>query len=123
MAKKTARMDLYDENKNFGKLLKQLRVDKKLGQREVAEYLGVKIVTVSAYESGRIKPTPDKIYKLSQLFGVSIDVMSGKLEPGSSSFDREIHDNTKEEMLYYFRNLSEPQQRALLTFVQKLADQ
>ena len=118
MTKKNQRSYLYDAQKSFGMLLRQLRNDKKLEQQEVADFLGVKRVTISAYERGRIKPTADKIYKLSQLFGVSTDVMSGKIAVDNNSGSS----NKMNEMLYYYNNLSEIQQKAILDFAKMLKD-
>ena len=132
MAKKAIRQELYNDTMGFGKLLNQLRVDKGLNQREVADYLGIKAVTVSAYERGRIIPTPDKIYRLSRLFGVNLDVMSTKIVEGQDENAPDIAipelEEAKrqvakmDEMLYYFKNLSAAQQAAVTNLARRLSE-
>lgn len=132
MARGRDRKDLYDNRDDLGKLLRQLRIDKRLSQHDIAEFLGVKDVTVSAYENGRIKPPSDKMYRLSQLFGVSLDVMSTRIigdDAEVETYDSipELEDAKRrvsrmDEMLYYFKNLTEAQQRAIVNFAKKLTE-
>ncbi len=131
MAKELNRQDLYNDKIAFDKLLIQMRKDKGITQRELAEYLGVKTVTVSAYEKGRIMPPPDKIYKLTKLFGVNVDVISKKIVGESAELDSgEIPEleiakrqvAKMDEMLYYFKNLSVGQQKAVINLTKRLSN-
>lgn len=131
MAKHTIRQELYDNNADLGEMLHQLRVDKGYSQKKVADYLGVKNVTVSAYEKGRIRPTSDKMYKLSKLYGVSMDVISARAVEDMTSKNNSAsipeqqnitrQGNRMDEMLYYFRNLTGLQQKAIYSLVKKLS--
>lgn len=47
-------------------------------QAELADYLGVNTVTLSRYETGDRNPKIDKLEKMSDLFHVSIDYITGK---------------------------------------------
>ena len=40
---------------------------------DVAEYMGVSVTTVSHWETGRFYPTADKLKKLADYYGCTID--------------------------------------------------
>lgn len=52
-----------------------LRNKKNLGQKDVAEKLGVRIQQISNYENGRSWVTEENLYKLAELFGVPVWVL------------------------------------------------
>ena len=53
--------------------IKELREKARFTQAELAEYLGVKRVTVAQWERGENKPRVDTLIKLSKLFKVTTD--------------------------------------------------
>lgn len=53
--------------------IKSLREEKKLQQKEVAEYLNINYQTYCNYESGRSEPPAEIIVRLSKLYDVSTD--------------------------------------------------
>ena len=55
--------------------LKQLRTAKGLKQSTVAAELDIEQSTYSNYETGKRRPNPDVLYKLSILYEVSIDML------------------------------------------------
>lgn len=57
---------------NF-ELLKRLRIEKGLKQREVAEVIGVGRNAYLYYEQGKIDPPFSRMKKLADLYGVSLD--------------------------------------------------
>lgn len=57
------------------KNIRDLREDKDLKQREVAEYLGVSQNTYSQYETGVIALTDQVLIKLADFYGVSTDYL------------------------------------------------
>lgn len=57
--------------------IKECRINSKLSQKYVALSLGVASPSVSNWESGKTKPTPDNYKRLAQLFGVSTDYLMG----------------------------------------------
>ena len=57
------------------KNIRDLREDKDLKQREVAEYLGVSQNTYSQYETGVIALTDQVLIKLADFYGVSTDFL------------------------------------------------
>lgn len=62
-----------DINKYVADKIKYFRVQKNLSQEEVAEELETSAVNISRYENGERKTNQDVLFKLSQLFGVSIN--------------------------------------------------
>ena len=63
---------------NLGEKLKQLRLEKNLTQKQLADRLGVAISAISSYETRC--PTFDTLIKYARIFHVSTDYLLG-LEP------------------------------------------
>lgn len=66
------------KNNEFGIILKELRLERKISQRKLGEYLGVVNQTISFWEIGSREPDLDMLVKISQYFNVSIDYLLGK---------------------------------------------
>ena len=64
----------------FSENIKTLRTERKLSQGKLAEAVGVTQQCVSEWERGRMEPTLSYLWKLADLFGVSIDVLCGRTE-------------------------------------------
>lgn len=65
-----------------GRLIAELRHEKGLTQKEVAEKLGICAKTVSKWETGHGFPDVSLISKLSQIFGVDISkLLEGQMPP------------------------------------------
>lgn len=62
----------------FAENLKILRTEKKLSQGKLAELVGVSQQCVSEWENRRTEPTLSYLCLLSDIFGVSLDVLCGK---------------------------------------------
>lgn len=63
--------------KNFSQRFKELRLEKKLGQVETAEFLGVSKGIVSLWENGLREPNMSSLILIAKKFGVSIDYLVG----------------------------------------------
>lgn len=61
----------------LGKKLRELRVERKLTQKQVAQRLGVTASIISAYENDIRQPSFDSLVKLSRLYNVSTDYLLG----------------------------------------------
>ncbi len=59
-----------DYKELFSKRLKELRDEKELSQKEVAELLGVAVSTYANWEQGRRAPSIDDIFNLLYVFDV-----------------------------------------------------
>ena len=64
------------ENK-FVERLVELRNDRSLSQRQLAEALGSKRTTVSSWENGVSEPNITTLIKIAVLFDVSVDYLIG----------------------------------------------
>ena len=61
---------------NMGQRLKQLRTQKNLTQKQVAERVGLAVSAISSYESGFRYPSYPTLVKLASMYHVSCDLMS-----------------------------------------------
>jgi transcriptional regulator with XRE-family HTH domain len=52
--------------------LRDLRIEKGLFQKAVAEALGTTTAAISSWETGRTEPEPPTIPRLAEFFGVSV---------------------------------------------------
>lgn len=64
----------------FAENLKSLRHEKKISQGEVAKLIGVTQQCVSEWEHKKTEPTLTCLWLLADLFGVSIDVLCGRVD-------------------------------------------
>lgn len=70
---------MSDRDNIFGERLKRLQMrDSIKSQKDFAQELGIPQPTLSAYESGKIKPTIDAIINIADKTGVSIDWLCGR---------------------------------------------
>ena len=61
----------------FGERLKELRLERGLGQVALAKELGVGKSVISLWEKGQCEPTLGNLIKIAAFFGVSIDSRAG----------------------------------------------
>ena len=80
-------------NMDIGNAIKKLRMDRKITQEEVAEYLGISFQAVSKWETGTTMPDITLLPKIADFFGVRIDDLF--------SVDHEDELNRIEESLTY----------------------
>lgn len=62
----------------FCKILRKLRKEKDMTQKDIATYLNVSDRLVGYYESGERMPPPDILEKIADYFDVSIDYLLGR---------------------------------------------
>jgi transcriptional regulator with XRE-family HTH domain len=67
---------------NYGKVLKSIRKDKKLYLKDVKEKTGISIASLSLIETGKIKPRPTTIKKLSEVYEIDYFTLYNLLEKG-----------------------------------------
>ena len=68
---------------SFGNRLLKSRNDRKILQKEIADFLGINVSTYQRYEYGTIKPNIDVIIKLANFFNVSADYLLGLSDDSS----------------------------------------
>lgn len=100
----------------FGKNIKELRIEKNMSQKALAEKIGVTQGAVYFWEKEINEPTVGYIVKLATVFGVSIDdLLSYEVQKDNSK------ENTKRvEMMSMFDKLSETQQTLLISTAKEL---
>lgn len=70
---------------SLGTTISRLRAEKKLSQGDLADALGVSRQSVSKWETDTSVPELDKLVKLSQLFGITLDeLVTGEAPPESA---------------------------------------
>lgn len=62
----------------LGDILKHLREERKITQKELAKYLGVSDRSVGYYENGKRTPPPDMLEKIADFYNVSVDYLLGR---------------------------------------------
>ena len=98
-------------------MLKMLRLNNRMTQKQVADLLNVDRSTYTYYETGKIKPNVDTLVKLCCIFDVSMDVLAE-----IKGCDLDILKERVEEYLaagedaQTFASLNHQEQRILLLF-------
>ena len=64
----------------FSENLKTFRKDKLLSQGKLAEAVGVTQQCISEWENGKTEPTLTYLWRLSDLFCISMDLLCGRKE-------------------------------------------
>ena len=99
----------------FGKNIKELRTEKNMSQKVLADKIGVSQGAVYFWEKEINEPTVGFIIKLAKIFGVSVDELL------SYEADKEKSENTKRaEMLSLFDRLSDDQQNLIISLLKEL---
>lgn len=62
---------------SFGNRLKYLRLEKNLGQVQLAKELDVGKSIISLWEQGKCEPTLSKLIIIAKFFDVSLDYLAG----------------------------------------------
>lgn len=66
--------------------LKQLRKDNNMTQKKLADLLGVSKSTISSYETGSTYPSFDKLFRLANIFNVSLDYFYINMEAYKTNY-------------------------------------
>lgn len=61
----------------LGEKLKQLRLDRKLNQKQLGEIMGLAVSTISNHETGARDPSLEALIKYARFFHVSADYLLG----------------------------------------------
>lgn len=71
------------------KRLRELRVSKKLKQKDLAEFLGLDRTTYAKYETGDSEPTFETIIKLANYYEVTTDYILGVTSDRNPQYNEE----------------------------------
>lgn len=97
----------------IGKIIKELRTNQKLTQKELAESLNLTPKMVSFYELGQRTPPSDIIIKLSKIFNVSTDYLLGVTSSDNQSKTNNQISAEDLELLQKIKNLSPEKKKAI----------
>lgn len=105
---------------NFGERLFQLRTERGIYQKQLAEYLGVSIGTISNYENGVHFPDLGTLCRFAEYFHVSADYLLGLTEssmPIDSLNVRLGEGHTVGSVLNSILNLSQPSRQKMAKYL------
>ena len=107
---------------NFKNNLKDLRLEKGVKRKEVAENFDISPQCISQLELGTRNPTGTTLLALADYFNCSVDYLLGRAEDFSSpKLSNEPTSPQEKEMLIAFRSLPTELQSHLATHIKKLA--
>ncbi len=105
---------------SFGEKLFQLRTERGIYQKELAEYLAVSVGTISNYENGVHNPDLETLCKFAEYFQVSTDFLLG-LTSKAESIDNLnaplAEDHTVGEALNVIQRLSVPGRERMVKYL------
>lgn len=107
----------------IGDVLTELRKDKGLTQRQLAEKFSISGATISSYETGAHQPTIEVLVQYANTFDVSTDYLLGlsRIPDKLSSFSAEFIDGmTVEQLISDVDNLFPEQKRALCVVIENM---
>lgn len=90
------------------KVIKDLRIENNLTQKELADKLGVTNKSVWAYENGYAVPPIETLIKLADTFNCTVDYLVGREQEYTIiNFNQEVLSTTEEfELVRNYRKLS-----------------
>lgn len=98
--------------------LRELRLERSLRQKDVAEKLGISPQSLGYYENAINKPDPDTLVKLADFFEVSIDYLLGREDEfGSIRLFKDALSVDEKELLQSFRDLNDEGKNIALTTI------
>lgn len=101
--------------------LKQLRQEKTLFQRDIAEKLNIEVNTYGAWERGSCEPSSDMLYKLSKLYGVTIEYLLGhENDDYTSTINNTILPPDEERLLQEYRKLDKSMKKMCYYYVEHM---
>lgn len=101
----------------FGELLAELRKDKKLSQKELANIFHLAASTISSYEMGVHSPNVEQLAKFADYFNVSTDYLLGRTSSDLSPqvLEEAFVDTIKvSDVIDILKSLPEDHRRAFL---------
>lgn len=102
---------------SFGELLAELRKDKKLSQKELADIFHLASSTIFSYEKGVHSPHVDQLVHFADYFDVTTDYLLGRTssELSLQVLDETFVDNVKVgDAINILKSLPEDHRRAFL---------
>ena len=113
-----------NRKEQLGNRIKQLRLEKRIPQKDLAESIGISPSTIGMYEQNRRVPDADTLIKLSTYFGVTIDYLLGKTEQKEkpTKEDGELSERDK-QLIDLISALPDDKLQQVLDFAKYLLEQ
>lgn len=92
--------------------LRELREEKKIKQKDLAEIMNVSPNTVSYWEQGKREPNFDDLKKLADIFDVSLDYLLGRDNSKCANLS-----NEQKKLLNDFEELNKSNQEIILSTI------
>lgn len=105
---------------SFSNKLKTLRLENKMTQQHVADYLNVSRSTIAGYETKSRQPSHEKLTSLANLFHVTVDYL---LDDDSISLDISrcaFHSDEEKKLIAKYRKLSPDARKSLMEYIHLL---
>ena len=87
-------------------MIKELRTERGLTQKRLAEIIGVKNYTVANWEQGRTMPAIEDLFALSDFFECSIDFLTGRTDETGNVVINSSFTDDEIKLLNGYRRLS-----------------
>ena len=112
---------------NFKNILKDLRIEKGVKQKEIAKSCDVSPQCISQLELGSRSPTGSTLIALAEYFNCSVDYLLGRSDDyasskGEPSFQKNGLSKQEKEMLSAFHTLPSDLKAHLLDYTKKLTN-
>ena len=109
---------------DFATILKEIRKEKTLTQKELSEKLGFSKNAICEWEKGRCEPSITVLKKISNLFNLSIDYLVGNSDEfGAITVEGPELTQTEKQLLSNFRGADEIGKRSILITAQAFFNQ
>jgi Predicted transcriptional regulators len=99
----------------MGDRLRELRLQRKISQEEVARHIGITRSAYSHYEINNRQPVYETLIKLAAFFDVSLDYVIGGTQPNPSADSPGVPDSG--EILKLFRRMSHEQRKQSISLI------
>ena len=107
--------------------LKDIRLEKKISQKELAKQINSTQQTYSDYETGRTNPDIETLIKIANILECSVDYLIGREDDFGNVIIKEkgpapILTQKEQDLLNAFRSLPAPEQAQISEYANYIAD-
>ena len=102
--------------------LLELRTEKELSQRKMAQQLNISQGTYNNWENSNTQPSIEQLVQLAEFFGVSVDYLVGNTDDFGTVVSSRPLTREEEKILALFSSLNGEQKNALTLILENLAD-
>lgn len=100
----------------IGENLKNVRKKHKLTQQDIANVLGIDRSTYTFYETGKTSPSISTVYKLAEIYNVTVGYLLGVEESGNTSVRKSVSMNVAAPEADHIAFLDKDEQLLLMCY-------